>query len=370
MNLLVFLTAGVSFSQWRRIGILERELALYRALARRGHRIGFISYGGREDRAEIRALRHEFRVGHNALGLSHAAYARFLPLLHARLLRWADVVKANQTNGAEVALRAARWHHRPLVARSGFHWSEFMAARQPFHPHELDYARRVEHELAQGARLWITTTPGIADSLAAAHPGLRDRLRQVPNFVDTALFQPLPREPEVDVLWVGRLENQKRPQLLVDTLRLLPGVTSAWIGQGSLADSIHASAADLNPAPAFLGAVPHPELPAHFNRARLYVMCSHREGHPKTLLEAMACGAAIVAVDAPGIREVLAPDRLGLLCPPEPAALAAAIRGLLDDPDRRAALGRAAREHALREYSLDRVAAREEAVLQEALSPP
>lgn len=69
------------------------------------------------------------------------------------------------------------------------------------------------------------------------------------------------------------------------------------------------------------------------------------EGIPRSLLEAGACGKALVTTDVPGCRELVIDGETGLRVPPaDAAALAAAILRLLDDADLRARLGRAARE--------------------------
>ena len=70
-----------------------------------------------------------------------------------------------------------------------------------------------------------------------------------------------------------------------------------------------------------------------------------------------------MGTDVDGIRDVLRHEETGLLCPPTPEGIAAALDRLLDDPALWARLGRAAREFAAREYSLERVMEREMAVL-------
>lgn len=82
------------------------------------------------------------------------------------------------------------------------------------------------------------------------------------------------------------------------------------------------------------------------------VLPSWREGLPRSLLEAAACGRAIVATDVPGCREVVDHERTGLLVPARsPDALAAAIARLCRDPALRARLGAAARARAEAEFS-------------------
>src|SRR3546814_18364330 len=79
------------------------------------------------------------------------------------------------------------------------------------------------------------------------------------------------------------------------------------------------------------------------NAGRIFVLPSSYEGHPKTLLEAMACGAAVIGTDVPGIREVIEDGRTGLLCAPTAAALRDAIERLLSDEPLRRRLGGHAR---------------------------
>jgi len=75
----------------------------------------------------------------------------------------------------------------------------------------------------------------------------------------------------------------------------------------------------------------------------LYVLASHREGFPRSAMEAAATGLPVVATDIRGCRQVVEPGRTGLLVPPrDEAALAAAIADLGADASRRADLGAAA----------------------------
>jgi glycosyltransferase involved in cell wall biosynthesis len=93
------------------------------------------------------------------------------------------------------------------------------------------------------------------------------------------------------------------------------------------------------------------------HRTHIYVLASlYREGVPKSLIEAAACGLAIVTTDISGCREVVTDGQTGLLVPPGDApALAAAIEKLLTDPVLAARLGAAARKRAVAEFSLEQV---------------
>jgi glycosyltransferase involved in cell wall biosynthesis len=84
----------------------------------------------------------------------------------------------------------------------------------------------------------------------------------------------------------------------------------------------------------------------------------YREGIPRSLLEAAACGRALVTTDMPGCREIVRDGENGLLVPPRDAdALANAIQTLLGDPAMRRRMGRAGRERVEREFTEHHVVA-------------
>ncbi len=175
------------------------------------------------------------------------------------------------------------------------------------------------------------------------------------------------------MVFVGRDSKQKNLPALLEAAApeswrvLLIGTgeadTSANAAQGQWGREIEGGRARVQR----VGQVPHAALPAVLRRGRVYVMASWYEGHPKSLIEAMACGMAVVASDRPGVAEVVQHGVTGLLCEPTPTALRAAIARLLGDPALRERLGRAARVAAVERYSLERIVTLETAVLEEAI---
>ena len=93
-------------------------------------------------------------------------------------------------------------------------------------------------------------------------------------------------------------------------------------------------------------------------KGQIAVLPSHREGLPKSLLEAAACGRPMVAADVSGCREIVKDGVTGLLVPPGDAGgLADALERLARDPDLRRRLGAAARDLVERELSEEAVVA-------------
>lgn len=93
------------------------------------------------------------------------------------------------------------------------------------------------------------------------------------------------------------------------------------------------------------------DMPSLFQSVDVVVLPSYREGLPRGLIEAGACGVALVTTDVPGCREVVEDEVNGLLVPVKDShALGAAISRLFNDPVLRLKLGTEARRKVLREY--------------------
>lgn len=108
------------------------------------------------------------------------------------------------------------------------------------------------------------------------------------------------------------------------------------------------------------------DMPAVLAAARLVVLPSYREGLPKVLIEAAACGRAVVTTDVPGCRDAIEPNVSGLLVPARNAqALANAIEYLLANPEHCAAMGLAGRRLAERDFDVRNVVAAHLRVYQE-----
>ena len=98
------------------------------------------------------------------------------------------------------------------------------------------------------------------------------------------------------------------------------------------------------------------DMPNIFARSYLVVLPSYREGLPKVLIEAAACGRAVVTTDVPGCRDAVVHGLTGLLVPArDPEALAEAICSLLYNPTLCKKMGRQGRELAKRYFDVKKV---------------
>jgi len=100
----------------------------------------------------------------------------------------------------------------------------------------------------------------------------------------------------------------------------------------------------------------HEDMPQVFAQVHIVCLPSYREGLPKVLIEAAACGRSIVATDVPGCREIVRHNENGLLVPAkDPQALAEALNRLLNDAALRESMGKRGRAMVEAEFSTEYV---------------
>jgi glycosyltransferase involved in cell wall biosynthesis len=160
--------------------------------------------------------------------------------------------------------------------------------------------------------------------------------------------------------YAGRIDKVKRIDLLLKAFREVlakrPDARLVIVGEGSLKAEMEALAGTLGVSHAVRWPGFHRNMPRLLAAIDVYVQSSVNEGLSLSILEAMAAEKAVVATSVGGAKEVIDDGETGFLVPPgSPAAIAAAIMSLLDDPDRRAAISRAAKAHVEAEFDLGKM---------------
>ena len=353
IHLVLFMTAGMSLAAWHRIGMFEREVALYRRLRPRVKAITIVSYGNDADLA-LRDRLPGIEIICNRHRLPETLYRWLISRVYPLFWRGNVVVKTNQTAGGEIASVAARTAGARFVARCGYMLSDFTARAHGANSELARAHQSLERRIFATADRCVITTSAMAE-IVAGHGIPRERIRMIPNYVDTDYLRPMPEmRRKGRVGFVGRLDRQKNVFSLIEAMRGLDAEL-VIVGDGPHASALQEAAREHGVRADFLGRVPHNELPAILNSCEIFALPSLYEGHPKALLEAMACGLSVVGADVPGVREVLRHGQTGWLCDTDAASIAEALNRLLTDADLRQHLGRNAREEIVRYCSLDRV---------------
>lgn len=200
------------------------------------------------------------------------------------------------------------------------------------------------------------------------------KITVIPNGVDVERYRPRPRLPrealglpsrERLIGHVARLEPEKDQASLIRAFRLVADAHAdtrlVIVGDGSQRGALQRAVAELrlDGRVDFLGLREDvPDLLPHFE---LFVLPSLSEGLPLAILEAMACERPVVATAIGEIPRVVRQGVTGVTVPPsDPATLAQALIGVLEGPDRAAAMGARARRLVEDAFSLKRVIAQYE----------
>jgi len=186
------------------------------------------------------------------------------------------------------------------------------------------------------AERFVAPSQYIAGELA--RNGVRpERITVLPYFTER---RPPPKPPDPDgaVLWVGRFDGTKGFDSFARMLAALgrESCRAAVVGDGAGLEAARrlVESLGISSRVSFLGRLGDRDLDSWYSRSRIVVLTSMvAESFCMVGVEAMAHGRPVVAFDVGGIREWLEDDATGLAVRPgDISALAAAVRGLLDDP--------------------------------------
>jgi len=369
LHLVVWFEYASTLAIFDRVGMLERELAIYRRLRPHLRALTLITWSRGEDAAFVERL-GDIGLVHNKHEWTWLAWMAILLATFGLRFPGPRLVKTNQMSGARHILRVAKFWRTKLVARCGYPWSLFATReRGPDDPVTRE-AIATERAVFRGAAHVVGSTEEIA-TLAIERDGVsQDHVSVVPNYVDTDLLSPGPSAPRTKkrIGFLGRFENQKNPLALIEAVAGLDAEL-VMIGEGSLRHEMAALGSRLGVDLKLPGNMPHRDLPEFFRGLDLFVLPSLFEGHPKALLEAMSCGLPVIGADSPGIREVLRDGETGVLTKPDAPSIRVAIDRVFADDDLAGRLGRNARDEILRTVSLERTIERELRVLSFAARP-
>jgi len=372
--LTLFLTENMSLKEWDRLGLLNREMAIYVKLMD-VFSIQIFSYGNVGDLAYEKSY-SDLKV------LIIPYYKKNLTLKNRwhlfkaeSSLRKSAILKTNQIKGADKAVYYSKKYDIPLVTRCGYLLSTF-TERQTKDNSELKKVLFKEKEAFNQARFGITSSERDREYVIKNHRIPSQNMFTVPNYVDQEVFSKKEstffdeNRNQNEVLFIGRLSDQKNLFSLLEAFEESEFATKlTLIGQGENLKALEKKAETSTKIIEFLGSVPNNELPNYIKKANVYILPSFYEGLPKTLLEAMSCGIPCIGTNVEGIREVITHGKNGILCETDSISIAKALDLVLSDGKLAENLGNQANLTINETYSLDKVVEIEKSLYKKLLKP-
>lgn len=255
------------------------------------------------------------------------------------------------------ASRLARRYGVPFVITEHAPWTDTWFRKSRVRRQALEAGAEVAQILA------VSTS--VRDTIVS-YTGQPGRVRVVPIGVDVDRFAPNGSMRRTDqILFVGWPNYNKGVDMLLDAMKLLvdsgqPGRLLV-VGESQYRNTrlqeerlkAYAHSLVLGDRVAFLGRKPHDEVAALMAESAVVVLPSRSESFGAVLVEALACGTPVVATRCGGPEDIVVDEVGALVAPEDPAALAEAIRDVLQRPDRYES-GRL-REYAVRRFGWSHV---------------
>jgi glycosyltransferase involved in cell wall biosynthesis len=345
-------------------GQIQRDLAEIDALCGAGHRVGVIAHPGSELARCARERGLElWELPMRGSGL----YASILRGARALRGRGVDVLHCHGGRDQQLAYAVARLVRVPHLLRTK-------------HNHTPPSGRFGLHVYRACDRV-VTVSDFVRTRMLEA--GLDPaRVVSIPTAVDLERFRPRPRDPALaaslglgaDDLLIGQVSSLHRRKGVEELLRAFALLRRGPHGERLRCLLVGRQGAQWEPLARELGVADavrfpgfRPDVEALLPLFDVYALPSHHEALGTGALEAMAAGCALVVSDLEGLAEAVAPGT-GLRVPPrDPERLAQAIASLLADPERRRALGAAARERAQTHYGSAALVSRMRALYDDVL---
>ncbi|HEY9857283.1 MAG TPA: glycosyltransferase [Stenomitos sp.] len=300
-----------------------------------------------------------------------------------------DILHSNYWLSAWVGCRLSAKHGLPLVHTHHSLGAVKFATEGALPSHG---PTRLEVEQAVIAHAGIVATSPQELAIMRQHYGPTTLCTIAPCGFDDAVFFPRAAPPlrrelgvaagESLIVYAGRFDRNKGIDTLVRALsRLAPrravkvalaGGFDSQANDGKEFERIQALVSELGLADrvSFLGKLAPDRLAELYSAADLCGVPSHYESFGLTALESMACGTPVVASDVGGLRHTVRDGKTGLRVPPgEPVAFAAACEQLLGNPRLREAMGQAARQLAVRQFTWKAVASQLEGFYRSLMAP-
>jgi glycosyltransferase involved in cell wall biosynthesis len=330
MRLGLFFTNNVSLRNWEKTGNLDREVKLYQRLSSYFEKIYFFTYGKNEPKLE---------------GIE------VLPAkIFNKELKNIDIFKTNQVNGSWKAVMAKYLYGKKLVVRQGYQWSIF-ARNKKVAKWKLFFIDLIEMIAYKSADAIMVSSKTDIDYIIKKYKINPKKIYYIPNYIDTELFKPMKIEKENRICCVAKLEKQKNLENLMAAAKGLD-VKLLIIGNGSLNNQLRKNIPD---NVEIIERIPNEKLPKEINKGELFILASLYEGCPKALLEAMSCGAPVVATNVSGIKEIIKHKENGYLCDPSIESIKSAIKLVLADEELQKRISSNARKTICEKFSLEKI---------------
>lgn len=283
-------------------------------------------------------------------------YAFLLPLIEREAFRQCRVLRLSQFTAIMPAAIAKIMWRTKIVSTFGFDYSTFLKIDKKYLKSWL--IKLQQKLLFCYVDKFIVTIQSIAKYLEKQGVDA-GRIELIPNGVDIEQFKPLTAKifdhENIKILFVGRLEKQKNLENLLSALhksKYAKYFEVTFIGRGSLETELYEQAKNLKINLNIIPPVAHLDLPHYYQNADIFMLVSHIEGHPKVLIEAMACGLPCLVSNYPGHEDIVSNHENAYITEVDAQSISKSLDTLIEHSDLRANIATGARKFAALHFDI------------------
>jgi len=322
-NLLLLFSFKVGLEDWKKAGLIDREVGYYRILGKYLKTIYFLTY----DKKRILLKNNNIVLLINKWKLSPLLYSLFAPFIYIKQVKECDIIKSNQFNGAWIgAIIKKIFPHKLFVLRGGYIWGELKPQRNG---NNFSYFLKViKNKIAnytikyvlKRADIILLTSLKDKDVLKQVYKqDVEDKIHYVYNSIDTDKFFPNNKRKIFDgtikLITVARLVKMKNIQSIILSLKDFNNYEFKIIGVGPYRTYLENISKEYKVNVEFLGMIQNDYLPPYLQSVDIFIMPQlYGSGISKVVLEAMSCGNIVIVSDIEAHKSVVNNEYNGFIC--------------------------------------------------------
>lgn len=318
MKVIIFFTYGISLSDWKNSGLLDREVKVYDYLYEKYDvKFVFITYGDESDLSILKECSHievipiykYFKKSKNGFIEILKSFTYFIRLKKIISTK-NNILKTNQLWGSWVPLLIKLTNKNPLIVRTGYDLLTFKRKENVSIFKIAFYKILTKYSIKFSDRYLVTSDRDL-QQIQNEFSFTDEKVIKISNWVEVPLLKNTKRSVD-RLISVGRLEDQKNYEYMIKSFTNSE-LKIDIIGQGSKKEDLISLAKSHNAKINFVGKLSNQELLNKLTGYKYYISSTLYEGNPKSILEAMAAGCIVIAPNVTGVDEIIKDKNNGIL---------------------------------------------------------
>ena len=317
MNIILFFTYDISLKDWEKSGLLDREIEFYKKLHEKYNvYFTFLTFGDIEDSKIIDLPYIRVEPIYKYIKYEKNKTLRFLkslfiPIKLKKLIKEANLIKTNQLLGSWIAIISKILYGKSLIIRTGYDLLTFSKKNKKSRIKIACYSVLTRISLIF-ANIYLVSSEADKEFLCDLTRLGSSKIKVRPNWVKKNNGGNHNKRYKNKIISVGRLENQKNFTQLISFFKDSKYEIEIF-GEGSMENQLIDEAKKNNVKLKIHKPIPNNELLDVLTHYSFFISTSSFEGNPKAVLEAMAAGCVVIAIESQNITEIVENNFNGII---------------------------------------------------------